>query len=157
RCRAAAEDARALPCHRNACRSAAIHRHPRALLAAAALRAKATSFTRRNDSAAPAGRVRAAFQSVFAAANARIPSRMQRMSTPDAEPGGASVVVDALRRMGLLHGSGRAHCEPLSGGVSSDIWRVDLPGRSVCVKRALHRLRVAAEWEAPVERSLHEW
>lgn len=45
---------------------------------------------------------------------------------------------------------------PLSGGVSSDIWRADLPGGSVCVKRARPRLKVAAVWEAPVERNHYE-
>ena len=45
----------------------------------------------------------------------------------------------------------------LAGGVSSDIWRVDLPGGPVCVKRALPRLKVAALWEAPVERNRYEW
>jgi aminoglycoside phosphotransferase (APT) family kinase protein len=46
--------------------------------------------------------------------------------------------------------------EPLAGGVSSDIWRVDLARRPVCVKRALARLRVAKTWEAPVERNRFE-
>jgi aminoglycoside phosphotransferase (APT) family kinase protein len=46
--------------------------------------------------------------------------------------------------------------EPLTGGVSSDIWRVDLPGASICVKRALPRLRVAQVWEAPIERNRYE-
>jgi aminoglycoside phosphotransferase (APT) family kinase protein len=46
---------------------------------------------------------------------------------------------------------------PLAGGVSSDIWRVDLPGRSLCVKRALPQLRVASEWLAPVSRNRYEW
>jgi aminoglycoside phosphotransferase (APT) family kinase protein len=46
---------------------------------------------------------------------------------------------------------------PLAGGVSSDIWRVDLPGRSLCVKRALAQLRVASEWLAPVSRNRYEW
>src|SRR5512140_910539 len=45
----------------------------------------------------------------------------------------------------------------LPGGVSSDIWRVDLPGRSLCVKRALPQLRVASEWFAPVSRNRYEW
>jgi len=45
----------------------------------------------------------------------------------------------------------------LSGGVSSDIWRVDLPSGKVCVKRALPRLRVAQVWEAPVERNRYEY
>ncbi len=46
--------------------------------------------------------------------------------------------------------------ERLTGGVSSDIWRIDLPGGPVCVKRALAKLNVAAEWHAPVERNLYE-
>jgi aminoglycoside phosphotransferase (APT) family kinase protein len=46
--------------------------------------------------------------------------------------------------------------EPLTGGVSSDIWRVELPRRMVCVKRALPRLRVAQLWEAPIERNRYE-
>jgi aminoglycoside phosphotransferase (APT) family kinase protein len=46
--------------------------------------------------------------------------------------------------------------QALSGGVSSDIWRVDLPGGRVCVKRALPRLRVAQVWEAPIERNRYE-
>ena len=45
----------------------------------------------------------------------------------------------------------------LSGGVSSDIWRVDLDARSICVKRALEKLRVDADWHAPVDRNAYEW
>ncbi len=45
---------------------------------------------------------------------------------------------------------------PLTGGVSSDIWRVDYAGRTVCAKRALPRLRVKALWEAPVRRNAEE-
>jgi tRNA A-37 threonylcarbamoyl transferase component Bud32 len=64
-------------------------------------------------------------------------------------------IVDALARMGLLRGAKPAG-EPMVGGVSSDIWRIDLPGGPICVKRALPRLRVAADWKAPVERNLYE-
>ena len=46
---------------------------------------------------------------------------------------------------------------PLSGGVSCNVWRVDVEGRSICVKRALGRLNVADEWSAPVVRSLYEY
>lgn len=60
---------------------------------------------------------------------------------------------DALRRLGLLESRASACWTPLTGGVSSDIWRVDLPDRSVCVKRARAVLAVEAEWHAPVERS----
>jgi len=46
--------------------------------------------------------------------------------------------------------------QALAGGVSSDIWRVDLPRGPVCVKRALPRLRVEQVWEAPIERNRYE-
>ncbi|GAB7550166.1 aminoglycoside phosphotransferase family protein [Cupriavidus sp. 8B] len=45
----------------------------------------------------------------------------------------------------------------LTGGVSSDIWKIELPGRTLCVKRALGRLKVAADWEAPLTRNAYEW
>jgi aminoglycoside phosphotransferase (APT) family kinase protein len=45
---------------------------------------------------------------------------------------------------------------PLPGGVSSDIYRAELPNRVICIKRALPRLKVAADWQAPVERSRFE-
>jgi aminoglycoside phosphotransferase (APT) family kinase protein len=61
-----------------------------------------------------------------------------------------------LERLGLCRADEPLECVPLEGGVSSDIVRVDLPGRSLCVKRALPRLRVAADWRVPVERSAHE-
>jgi aminoglycoside phosphotransferase (APT) family kinase protein len=62
-----------------------------------------------------------------------------------------------LLRQGLARDPGEATATPLAGGVSSDIWRVDLPGRSLCVKRALPQLRVAATWFAPVSRNRLEW
>jgi aminoglycoside phosphotransferase (APT) family kinase protein len=46
--------------------------------------------------------------------------------------------------------------ERLTGGVSSDIWRIDLASGPICVKRALAKLRVAADWHAPVERNVFE-
>ena len=66
-------------------------------------------------------------------------------------------IVDALRRLQLVGADATPAMTPLPGGVSSDIWRVDLPGGAVCVKRALARLKVDAVWEAPVERSRYEW
>ncbi len=59
----------------------------------------------------------------------------------------------ALVRMGLATQGERLTATPLTGGVSSDIWRVDLASGPVCVKRALPRLKVEAEWRVPVERS----
>ena len=63
-----------------------------------------------------------------------------------------------LTRTGLVSPHTGRQWTPLTGGVSSDIWRVDLSdGRSLCVKRALARLKVAAEWHAPVSRNAFEW
>ena len=45
---------------------------------------------------------------------------------------------------------------PLTGGVSSDIWRIDLPSGPICIKRALAKLKVAADWRAPVGRNRYE-
>jgi 5-methylthioribose kinase len=45
---------------------------------------------------------------------------------------------------------------PLAGGVSSDIVRVELASATVCVKRALPKLKVQADWQAPVERNRWE-
>jgi 5-methylthioribose kinase len=65
---------------------------------------------------------------------------------------------DFLARSGLAAPHLGRTWTPLTGGVSSDIWRVDLAdGRSLCVKRALSKLRVAAEWHAPVSRNAFEW
>jgi len=77
------------------------------------------------------------------------------MDTPPAELDPVAVR-DLLLRLGLCSPDEPVECEPLAGGVSSDIRRVDLPGRSLCVKRALPRLKVAADWQVPVERSGHE-
>ena len=66
-----------------------------------------------------------------------------------------SEIIAALRRLGLLTAP-TARGERLTGGVSSDIWRIDLPAGPICVKRALAKLRVAAEWRAPVDRNRYE-
>jgi aminoglycoside phosphotransferase (APT) family kinase protein len=65
-------------------------------------------------------------------------------------------ILAALGGMGLLARGADARGERLTGGVSSDIWRIDLPSGPICVKRALAKLRVAADWHAPVERNRYE-
>ncbi len=65
-------------------------------------------------------------------------------------------ILDALRHLGLLAPGDSATGEALTGGVSSDIWRIDLPSGPICAKRALSRLKVAAVWEAPVIRNQYE-
>lgn len=62
----------------------------------------------------------------------------------------------SLRHLGLLSDSEAARFEMLTGGVSSDIWKIDADGREFCVKRALARLKVEADWFAPVERNQFE-
>lgn len=65
-------------------------------------------------------------------------------------------ILAVLRRAALIDYDAEPAGEPLTGGVSSDIWRIDLDGRPVCVKRALARLKVKADWRAPLERSGYE-
>jgi len=61
----------------------------------------------------------------------------------------------ALRELGLA-GADIIAGAPLTGGVSSDIWLIQTPQGSVCAKRALAKLRVAADWRAPIERNRYE-
>lgn len=61
----------------------------------------------------------------------------------------------ALRALGLA-GAEHLRGEPLAGGVSSDIWRIDTARGPLCAKRALATLRVAAEWHAPIARNAYE-
>jgi len=65
-------------------------------------------------------------------------------------------IIASLQRLGLLDDAAQARFEPLTGGVSSDIWKVESGGRVYCVKRALSKLKVAADWFAPVERNRFE-
>lgn len=67
------------------------------------------------------------------------------------------VLVDFLHAHGLADADETGLWTPLSGGVSSDIWRVETSRGTICVKRALAQLRVAAEWKAPVGRNAMEW
>ena len=73
-----------------------------------------------------------------------------------AVPPGFEPILDFLRASGLAGATETPAAEPLTGGVSSDIWKVTLAGGTVCVKRALARLRVAQLWEAPVGRNRYE-
>jgi fructosamine-3-kinase len=75
---------------------------------------------------------------------------------PAGEMAAEAPVIRALARLGLLCGEHTPRFTRLTGGVSSDIWRVDLAGGPVCVKRALPKLRVEQDWFAPVERNAYE-
>jgi 5-methylthioribose kinase len=60
-----------------------------------------------------------------------------------------------LRKLGA--GDRVIAARPLTGGVSSDIWLIETPDQRLCIKRALPVLRVAADWQAPIERGTYEY
>jgi len=60
-------------------------------------------------------------------------------------------------RLDLLREGEEAIFTPLTGGIASDIWKVDLPRQTVCIKKALHKLKTKADWFVPIERNLYEW
>ena len=62
----------------------------------------------------------------------------------------------ALRELRLADAGERLVGVPLAGGVSSDIWRIETARGPVCAKRALAKLRVAADWRAPIDRNRYE-
>lgn len=66
-------------------------------------------------------------------------------------------IVAALIRLGLAEPGAATTLVPLSGGVSSDIFRIETTHATFCIKRALAKLKVAQDWRAPVERSKYEW
>jgi len=61
-------------------------------------------------------------------------------------------VSSALVAMGLAKEGAALRIAPLSGGVSCDVYEVDIGETKICVKRALPKLRVKADWHAPPER-----
>src|ERR1700730_19023852 len=83
--------------------------------------------------------------------------RPMRPSRRVADPFTREMICQTIRRMGLLSNAEQFSCEPLSGGVSSDIWRIAVGNKKYCMKRALPRLKVAQRWEAPVGRNSYEW
>jgi tRNA A-37 threonylcarbamoyl transferase component Bud32 len=71
-------------------------------------------------------------------------------------PSSTQSLYEALARMRLIAPGETPPLTPLTGGVSSDIYKVDLASGPVCVKRALAKLKVAADWQAPVGRNRFE-
>ncbi|MEO7853281.1 MAG: aminoglycoside phosphotransferase family protein [Rubrivivax sp.] len=75
---------------------------------------------------------------------------------PSAQPRPVpAAFAEALQSLGLAEGQPLLGV-PLTGGVSSDIWRIDTDAGPICAKRALPKLRVAADWQAPIERNVYE-
>jgi 5-methylthioribose kinase len=62
-----------------------------------------------------------------------------------------------LATHGLLREGAPSRWTGLNGGVSSDVWRVESSAGIYCVKQALERLKVTAEWLVPRKRSSYEW
>ena len=77
------------------------------------------------------------------------------MSAPASDVEVPTEFAQALRELGLA-ATDTVTGSPLTGGVSSDIWRIDSVRGVVCAKRALAKLRVAADWRAPIERNRYE-
>jgi len=65
-------------------------------------------------------------------------------------------ILARLVRLGLARAGEAVTAERLTGGVSSDIWKVGAGGRTFCVKRAMAKLAVRDDWFAPVERNRYE-
>ncbi len=61
-----------------------------------------------------------------------------------------------LQSSGLAPAGSAPLLTPLTGGVASDIWKVEGAGDAFVVKRALPQLRVAQLWNAPISRNASE-
>jgi aminoglycoside phosphotransferase (APT) family kinase protein len=64
-------------------------------------------------------------------------------------------LLELLHQRGLI-ATARPVVQPLTGGVSSDIWLIDDGRQQLVMKRALPKLRVADDWFADVSRNRHE-
>ncbi|WP_160147404.1 phosphotransferase [Caballeronia pedi] len=66
----------------------------------------------------------------------------------------SSALAALVQRLGLADGDAAATATltPLTGGVSSNIFRLDLGDETYCLKQALPKLKVAKDWLVPVER-----
>jgi len=62
-----------------------------------------------------------------------------------------------LSDLGLAASTPELQVVPLTGGVASDIAMVQLGQRKLCVKFALPKLKVQADWFAPVQRNAAEY
>lgn len=62
-------------------------------------------------------------------------------------------LLTALVEMGVIPAGSPPPMEALTGGVSSEIWRIDRPDGPVVAKQALARLKVAGDWRAPLTRT----
>jgi aminoglycoside phosphotransferase (APT) family kinase protein len=71
-------------------------------------------------------------------------------------PAATDAIERRLREAGVIPGGAPASFRVLTGGVASDIWCIEAGPARFAVKRALAKLRVAADWRVPVERNATE-
>lgn len=64
---------------------------------------------------------------------------------------------EILDELGLAGIDEVIEVKPLTGGVASDIFRVETRTRTFCVKFAIEKLRVEADWFAPLHRNAAEY
>ena len=62
-----------------------------------------------------------------------------------------------LTELGFVTANSQVNVEPLTGGVASDIAMVEVGDQKLCVKFALPKLKVEADWFAPVHRNTAEY
>jgi aminoglycoside phosphotransferase (APT) family kinase protein len=67
-----------------------------------------------------------------------------------------ATTIASLKQLRLIPAEIEPELLPLTGGVASDIWLVRAGEQQFVVKRALEKLRVAADWHAPVSRNASE-
>lgn len=66
-------------------------------------------------------------------------------------------ILEAMSRLDLVEQKNNPTIEPLTGGVSSEVWLIKNVGKTpVIAKRALRKLKVAAEWIIDVRRTEYE-
>jgi aminoglycoside phosphotransferase (APT) family kinase protein len=65
-------------------------------------------------------------------------------------------IVAFRQRAGLVSCGSQPRLTALTGGVASDIWKVETGKRVFVVKRARAKLRVAQEWTVPISRNASE-
>jgi len=80
-------------------------------------------------------------------------------AAPDPTPDLDSRCRRLVAELGLADAAAVQRVVPLTGGVASDIAMIDLGTTRLCAKFALPKLRVAADWFAPVHRNAaeHAW
>src|SRR5260370_26203707 len=74
-------------------------------------------------------------------AEAIVPPRASQAAAPP-EPLDETTIAASLVRMRVIGSHERPRLQPLDGGVSSDLWGIDVAGRPLCLKRVVRQLKV---------------